>query len=120
MRASGMPRSTVRKILTTSPIFDETIGECQYVSEPIRDGERTQVADELLSVVVDQSSLFYGFLNRGKVRIGKNHVSSEFGDVRAAAHCNTNICLLQSRGIIDTISSLLVKYYQHKFSETIA
>jgi hypothetical protein len=66
----------------------------------------TEVSDKLLSVVIDQSTLFNGFLNGGKVGISENHVRGQFRNVGSATHGDTNVGLLQCRGIIDTITGL--------------
>ena len=72
IRASGMPRRTVKKMLTTSPIFEETVKQkrdesygCVWVGS-----ELTKIADELLSIIVYQSTFFYCFLYCGEIRIG--------------------------------------------------
>jgi hypothetical protein len=93
MSASGMPRRTVRKMLTTSPMFDETRERDERTGGQRIVDERTKIADELLGVVVYQPTLLYGLLYCGEVGIGQYHVSSEFGNVCAAAHCHANISL---------------------------
>ena len=65
----------------------------------------TEIADELLGVVVDQPALLDGLLNGGEVRICEHHVRRELGDVRATAHSDTDVGLLQSRRVVDTITS---------------
>ena len=57
----------------------------------------------MLSVVIDQSSLFNGFLDGRKVGISEDHISGEFGNVRSTTHCNTNIRLTKGRSIINAI-----------------
>ena len=65
------------------------------------------------------STFFHSSHNGGKVIIQENHVSSLFGDIRSSnTHSYTNVSLLQSRRIIDTIAShshngaLLVQTYR--------
>lgn len=67
---------------------------------------RTEITDELLGVIVYQSTLLYSLLNCGKVVVSQYHVSSKLGNVRAAAHCHTNIGLFQGRCIIHAITGL--------------
>jgi hypothetical protein len=69
-------------------------------------GLRTEIADELLGVIVYQSTLLYGLLYCGEVVVSQYHVSSKLGNIRAAAHCHTNISLFQGRCIIHAITSL--------------
>lgn len=66
----------------------------------------TEVANELLRVVVDQATLLNSLLDGGEVGVSKNHVRSQLRDVSSATHSNTNIGLLQCRGIVDTVTSL--------------
>jgi hypothetical protein len=67
---------------------------------------RTKIADELLGVIVYQSTLLYGFLYGGEVVISQYHVGSKLGDICATSHCNTNISLFQRRCIIYAITGL--------------
>ena len=67
---------------------------------------RTQVSDELLRVVVDQTTLLDSLLNGSEVGVSEDHISSELRDVSSATHSNTNIGLLQCRSIVDTVASL--------------
>lgn len=64
-----------------------------------------EVADELLGVVVDGTALFDGSLDGCKVVVCENHVGSEFGNVGTGAHGDTNVGLLESGSVIDTIAS---------------
>jgi len=68
--------------------------------------QRTEIPYKLLRVVVDKSSLLNGLFDCGKIGVSKNHVGCELRDISSAAHCNTNIRLLQCRRIIDAIASL--------------
>lgn len=102
-----MPRRTVKKILTTSPMFDETTGQrCEHQKMTETTHIRTQVTDELLRVVIDQPTLLNGQFDGSKVGVGKNHVRGELRNVRSATHCNTDISLLQRRCVVDTVTSL--------------
>ena len=69
-------------------------------------GARTKISDELLGVIVYQSTLLYSLLYGGKVVISQNHVGSKLGDICAASHCHTNIGLFQCRCIIYAITGL--------------
>lgn len=72
----------------------------------IKNNRRTEVANELFGVVIDQPSLLDCLLNGRKVRIGKNHVRSQLRDVRSATHGHADISLLQRRCVIDTVARL--------------
>merc|ERR1719188_213732 len=64
------------------------------------------VGDGLLQVVKDKTTLLDSSNNGGKVVIKQDHVSGLFGDVRSSdTHGNSNVSLLESRRVIDTISS---------------
>jgi hypothetical protein len=106
MSASGMPRSTVRKMLTTSPIFEETEITVSHCGERGRWMRLTEIANELLGVVVDQASLLDSLLDGREVRVGEHHVRGELGDVRAGAHGHTDVSLLERGRIVDTIAGL--------------
>lgn len=109
MRASGMPKRTVRKILTTSPMLDETAQKKQrLVVSGLRGSAkgRTEVANKLFSIIVNKTTFLYGLFYRRKVRVGEDHVGREFRNVGSAAHSDTNVCLLQRRSVIHTVSSL--------------
>jgi hypothetical protein len=106
MSASGMPRRTVKKMLTTSPMLDETGKAIRRRNYENTRGARTKIADELLGVIVYQSTFLYGFLYGGEVVISQYHVGSKLRDICAASHCHTNIGLFQRRCIIYAITSL--------------
>lgn len=72
----------------------------------MRRQRHTEVADELLGVVVDQTTLLDGLFDSREVGVREDHVSGKFRNVCAATHCNTNVGLLESGGIVDTITSL--------------
>ncbi|KAI6754271.1 hypothetical protein HG530_012785 [Fusarium avenaceum] len=65
---------------------------------------RDQVTDELLGVVVDRASFLDGDFNGGKVAVSKNHIGCQLRYVGSRTHSNTDISLLQSRGIVDTVT----------------
>lgn len=67
---------------------------------------RTEVTDELLRVVVDQTTLLDSQLNCCEVRIGQDHISCELGNVRTAAHRDTDVGLLEGGSIVYTITRL--------------
>lgn len=64
-----------------------------------------QVADELLGVVVDGTTLLDGDLNGGEVAVGEDHVGGQLRDISSGTHGNANIGLLESGGIVDTVAS---------------
>ncbi|KAI6760189.1 hypothetical protein HG531_013390 [Fusarium graminearum] len=64
-----------------------------------------EITDELLSVVVDGASLLNSDLDSGKVAVGEDHVGGQLGDIGSRTHGNTDISLLQSRSVVDTITS---------------
>jgi hypothetical protein len=66
---------------------------------------RDEVADELLSVVVDGTTFFNGTFDGGKVVVYKHHVRGELGYIGSGAHSNTNISFLESRRVVDTVTS---------------
>lgn len=66
---------------------------------------RDEVPDELLRVVVDAAAFLNRRLDRGKVVVGQNHVCRQLGDVSTSAHRDTNVTLLQGRGVVDTVTS---------------
>jgi len=69
-------------------------------------GARTKIADELLGIIVYQSTLLYGFLYGGEVVISQYHVGSKLSDICAASHCYTNIGLFQCRCVIHAVTGL--------------
>lgn len=73
--------------------------------DDLTDVRRDEIADELLGVVVDGAAFLDGDFDSGKVIISKYHISSELRHVGAGTHSNTNISLLQRRGIVDTVTS---------------
>lgn len=77
----------------------------------------TQVANELLGVVVNESTLLDGSLNGRKVRVCQNHVCSQFRNIGTASHSHSDVCLLQCRCIVDTITGLPRKISNHKREE---
>ena len=88
---------------------DQSLGHAESGRQEDRDDltdvGRDEVADELLGVVVDGAALLNGDLDGGEVIIGENHISSKLRDVSAGTHSNTDISLLQSRRIVDTVTS---------------
>ena len=66
---------------------------------------RNEVPDKLLRVVVDAATFLDRSLDGGEVVVGQDHVCRELGDVSTSTHRDTNVTLLQGRGVIDTITS---------------
>ena len=64
---------------------------------------RKQVHNRLPQIVVDQASIFHSGYD-GSERVEKNHVGGFDGNVRAAAHCDTDISSLERGGIVDAVS----------------
>lgn len=93
--------------LTTSPILEETVAEqCLAKRATASVDPLTKISDKLFSVIVDETSFLYGFLDRCKVGIRQDHVCSQFGDVSAAAHGNTDVSLFKRRSVVNTITGL--------------
>lgn len=83
MRASGMPRRTVRKMLGRGSNVSEAVGTSERAKNAPDDFAnvgRDEVANELLGVLIDRATLLNGGLDRSKVVVGKDHVGSELGD----------------------------------------
>ena len=140
-----MPRRTVRKILSKRKGGSE--GKRHSLSSTKRawrrdsrndlsDVGRDEVPDELLSVVVDRSSLLDSLSNGSEViaeeervpsqlvatrrfdsarrekrkvksdSLGENHISSELRDVGSSSHGDSNVSRSECRSIVDTVSSL--------------
>ncbi len=64
-----------------------------------------EVADELLHVVVDGATLLDGGDDGGEVVVGEDHLGGRLGHGRARAHGDTDLGLLQSRSVVDTVAS---------------
>ena len=66
-----------------------------------------KIPNELLGVVIDGPALLHSMYNCGEVVVSEDHLRCCLGHSRAGAHCHSNGSLLESGGIIHTISSLL-------------
>jgi hypothetical protein len=66
----------------------------------------TEISDELSGIVVNQTPFLDSLLDGREIRICEDHVCSKFRNIRSAAHRDSDICLLQCRSVIDTITSL--------------
>jgi len=64
-----------------------------------------QVSDELLHVVVDGSTLTNSGDNRSEVIVSENHIRGRLGNSGTGTHGNTDLGLLQSWRIVNTITS---------------
>ena len=88
---------------------NQSLGHADGSSEEDRDNlanvRRDQVADELLSVVVNAATLLDGRLDRGEVVIGKNHVGGELSDISTGTHGDTDVTLLERRSVVHTVTS---------------
>ena len=64
------------------------------------------VTDRFLDVVVDFSTLLDAYHNRTEVVVEQNHVSCVFSNVGTCdTHGHTDICFLDSRRVIHTVTS---------------
>lgn len=63
------------------------------------------VGNGLLQVVENKATFFNTVDNGREVIIEQKHISGVLGNVRARAHSDTDIGLLDSRGIVDTVTS---------------
>ena len=64
------------------------------------------VGDGLLEVIKDETSLFYSDDDGSEVVIEEDHVSGLFRHIRSSdTHSNSNVGLLQSRRVVDSVSS---------------
>jgi len=71
----------------------------------LRDVGGESVSDRFLQVIEDETTFFDTIDNGAEVIIEQNHITSVLSDLRSATHSNTDIGLLDSRGVIDTITS---------------
>lgn len=64
-----------------------------------------------LQVHEDLTTLLDAFHGGSEIVIKENHISGFLGDVRTRnVHGNAQVCTLQSRGVIDTITSSMALY----------
>lgn len=80
-----------------------------------------EVPDELLHVVVDGSAFLNSCYNGREVVISQDHLSGRLGHSCSGSHGNTNLSLLQCRGVIHSVTSLhqinyLVMVLHHKLN----
>jgi len=71
----------------------------------LRDVGGESVSDRFLQVIEDETTFFDTIHNGAEVIIEQNHITGVLSDLRSATHSNTDISLLDSRGVIDTITS---------------
>ena len=93
-------------------MLDETKEACQRKYSKREEKPHTEISNKLLRVVINKTSFFYSLLNGSKVGIGQNHIRGEFGNISTTAHSHTDISLLQCRGIINTVYTLVSNEYQ--------
>ena len=56
-------------------------------------------------VCIHVSSVFYSFYDCGEVIVRQHHVGGILGNLRSGnAHCNADVCLLQSGSIVDAVT----------------
>lgn len=89
---------------------DQSLGHAQSSgqedTDDLADVGGDQVTDELLHVVVDSTALLNSSHDGGEIVIGQDHLRGGFSHSGTGAHSNTNLSLLQSRGVVHTITSL--------------
>ena len=61
----------------------------------------------LFHVVVNGATLLNSGNDGSEVVVGEDHVGGGLGDGGTGTHGNTNLGLLQSWGVVDTITSLI-------------
>jgi len=71
----------------------------------LRDVGGESVGDRFLQVIEDETTFFDTIDNGAEVIIEQDHITGVLSDLRSATHGNTDIGLLDSRGVIDTITS---------------
>jgi hypothetical protein len=71
----------------------------------LRDVGGESVGDRFLQVIEDETTFFDTIDNGAEVIIEQDHITGVLSDLRSATHSNTDIGLLDSRGVIDTITS---------------
>jgi len=84
--------------------FWQAQGSGQENGDDLTDVGRDQVTDELFHVVVNGTTFFNSRHNGREVIVGQHHFGGGFGDGRTRTHGNTNFGLLQSWGIVDTVT----------------
>jgi len=65
-----------------------------------------EITNELLHVVVDGPALLNGGHDGGEVVVSQYHLRSRLGHGGTRTHGDTNLSLLQGRGVIHTVTSL--------------
>ena len=65
-----------------------------------------EITNELLHVVVDGAALLNGGHDGGEVVVSQYHLRRRLGHSGTRTHGDTNLSLLQGRGVIHTITSL--------------
>jgi hypothetical protein len=70
-----------------------------------RDVGGQSVGDRLLEIIEDKTTLFDTVDDGREVIIEKKHISGVLSNIRAGSHSDTDISLLDSGGIVDTITS---------------
>jgi len=85
---------------------DESACYESHSPDDLTDVGGDKVADELLHVVVDSSALLNSSHNGREVVVSEDHLRGRLGNSSARAHGDTDLGLLQGRGIVHTITSL--------------
>ena len=70
------------------------------------DDIRTEVADELFRVVVDQTTFLNSLLDGREVRISEHHVCRKLRNIGTASHRHTDVSLLERGSIVDSVTGL--------------
>lgn len=112
VEAEGGGGQTVSDEVDPQKLYgDESLGHAkssgQEDTDHFADVGGDEVTDELLHVVVDGAALLDGGHDGGEIVVGQDHLGGGFGHGGSGAHSNTDLSLLQSRGIIYTVTSLV-------------
>ena len=75
-----------------------------YLPDDLSDVGGDEVTDELFHVVVDGASLFHSGHNGGEVIISQDHLRGGLGHGGTGAHGDTDLGLLQGRGVVHTVT----------------
>lgn len=65
-----------------------------------------EISNELFHVAVDGATLFYGRYDGGEVVVSQNHIGGRLGYGCPTSHGYTDLSLLQSWGVVNTITRL--------------
>jgi len=69
------------------------------------DVRRQGVRDRLLQVIEDEATFLNTADDGGEVVVEEEHIGGVLGDIGATSHSNTDVGLLDGRGVVDTVTS---------------